>query len=215
MPTDEVSNVETQSAPAPEVSSPHESTNTPENTQPVESATNETPVADGELELTPVGELKFSETLPDSLKALKHLSAEIKDGVIDIKAKVLDIIQLIIETTPSKKDDKIYKYVDSFLGMGASFLAFTKTIPEINGSVSIEKDGNFHFHCTLPERLSPLKQVHVVLKDGVIKSNINVLNLLKAITDATPTNKDNVAYPMVEGFLKLAIKNFAFKKKIT
>ena len=169
---------------------------------------------DGVLELSKTGQLSYKETLPPSVRALKSIQVEIKDGVIDVRAKILDLIQLIIESTPSKKDDKIYKYVDGFLDSGVKFLTFTKPISDINGTVSIEQDGTFHFHCVLPEKVSPLKTIHAKLEDGVITSNVDILELIKALIKATPTKKDDKAYNMAEGILHMGISYFAFKKKI-
>ena len=164
------------------------------------------------LELKDSGDLYFQYTFSSKLKPIKEVNLSLVDGVLNASAKIVDLINHIIEATPTKKDDKIFGMFGGFLDTGVKFLAFTKQVDEYT-TVSLDNAGILKLRVVIPPHFSALKDVKVVLSEGEIDSNIDLLGLIEALVKQTPTEKDDALWDKVKGLVGFGLKFFKFKKK--
>ena len=198
-----------------ENNNPHETANTPENSQTQEVLEKvEDALSQGQMstELDPSGNLKFNYIFASKLSPIKEVGLDFQNGILVVSAKIKELIDHIVEATPTKKDDKIFSYFDGFLLTGLKFLAFSKQVDK-NLNVSLDESGMLTLNVTVPDHLSTLNNIELHLRDGVLDSNVDLFKLTESLVKASRTKKDDAIYEHAKGFIKLVLKFLVFKKK--
>ena len=169
----------------------------------------------GELALTPKGIFKFQYDVSNKLTALKSVYIALASNVLSVNIHVLDLIQLIVKTTPTKKDDVAWNVVESFIEKGLGLLDFDHPIDDFPGSkISLNKEGILSVKLVLPTKASVLTPMVLKMDKGNIYTNFDLPHTLEAIIKASPTKKDDAFYALAKNILDMVFKLLSFRKKV-
>ena len=169
-----------------------------------------------EFGIDETGDLEFNYNFSSSVKPIKEITVDFSTGLFAGSVKIKELIDHIIEATPTKKDDNIYKEVSVFLPSLLSFLSFSKSLQDkCNIKIAINSSGVFHFSFNTPPELPELKALTIRLKDGKLESNVDLVAMIDSIIESTPTKKDNKILAHIRGLIVEGLKLVSFKKKIT